>query len=533
MKKVLSVLIIAVITIFAVTCKKFAEPETYVEPEAPVVPPTSNIPTVEIVEITDITTSSAKVSCKVTYDAGVTIIDRGVCWSTEHNPTFDGDHVSCGIGAGSYNIELTGFEHAVTYYITAYAINSYGTGYSEEMELTMLPFEACVTTNPVTNITYFTADCGGIVTSDGGGVISVKGVCWNTSPKPTVEDAHTEDGSGAGEFTSHLTELNPNKTYYVRAYASNEVGTVYGNDIMFSTPAGLPTVLTSSISDVTSSSATCGGNVTDEAGFPVTERGVCWGLGLGPSIAGNHTSDGSGTGVFTSSLTGLIPGKKYYVRAYATNSNGTSYGITKEFTSKLDVPTVTTYTPMMITIESAVVGGNVVSAGDAPIIERGVCWCPYTATPTINGNHIANGSEVGTFNCNINGLEANTKYKVRAYATNSCGTGYGETMVFTTEPILPIVTTGYNGGYTSMVLYVNGNVVTKEGTSPVTARGVCWCKAPDIPTVSNTHTVNGSGAGSFDAVMDGLHGGNTYNYRAYARNSAGVSYGEMKVFNAK
>jgi len=95
-----------------------------------------------------------------------------------------------------------------------------------------------------------------------------------------------------------------------------------------------PTVTTSSITDITTSSATDGGNVTSDGGASVTARGVCWSISPNPTISDNHTDDGYGTGSFTSSITGLYPGTHYYVRAYATNSEGAGYGIAITFTTQ-------------------------------------------------------------------------------------------------------------------------------------------------------------------------------------------------------
>jgi Protein of unknown function (DUF1566) len=111
-----------------------------------------------------------------------------------------------------------------------------------------------------------------------------------------------------------------NKFYAYVAGAWKEI--LYGSG----TIANLPTVTTTAVTDITQTTATSGGNVTTEGSATVTVRGVCWSTAASPTIAGSHTNDGSGTGVFVSSLTGLTAVPLYYVRAYATNSYGTSYG---------------------------------------------------------------------------------------------------------------------------------------------------------------------------------------------------------------
>lgn len=92
-----------------------------------------------------------------------------------------------------------------------------------------------VETSPVTNITQSTATCGGNVITDGGEPVTARGVCWNTTGSPTTADSFTVDGDGTGYFTSSLIGLTPNTSYYVSAYATNNSGTVYGDDVTFKT----------------------------------------------------------------------------------------------------------------------------------------------------------------------------------------------------------------------------------------------------------------------------------------------------------
>jgi len=193
-----------------------------------------------------------------------------------------------------------------------------------------------VTTNSVSSITSNSAVCGGNVTSDGGSTVTARGVCWSITSNPTTDNSKTTDGSGTGSFTSIITGLNASTKYYVKAYATNSIGTAYGPNVDFITnpTTAKATVTTNSVSSITSNSAVCGGNVTSDGGTPVTARGVCWSITPNPtSINNSKTTDGSGTGSFTSSITGLNPSTKYYVRAYATNSIGTVYGSNVDFTT--------------------------------------------------------------------------------------------------------------------------------------------------------------------------------------------------------
>ena len=125
--------------------------------------------------------------------------------------------------------------------------------------------------------------------------------------------------------------LNIATTYYVRAYAVTADGTTYGDQKTFTTRDGIPEVSTTSVTDIMYTHATCGGMVTDDGGLTVTARGVCWSTNQNPTIMDSHTTNGSGIGNFTSSMTGLMPNTVYYVRAYATNSNITIYGMELNF----------------------------------------------------------------------------------------------------------------------------------------------------------------------------------------------------------
>jgi len=99
--------------------------------------------------------------------------------------------------------------------------------------------EPTVTTAPITRITSFTAGSGGEVTSDGGEAVTARGICWGTNDPPTINDNKTTDGAGTGDFASSLSGLTGATTYYVRAYATNWVGTGYGNTRFLTTPATL------------------------------------------------------------------------------------------------------------------------------------------------------------------------------------------------------------------------------------------------------------------------------------------------------
>lgn len=197
----------------------------------------------------------------------------------------------------------------------------------------------------------------------------------------------------------------------------------------------IPVLTTLNISGITQTGAISGGNVKDDGGAQVTSRGVCWGTTTNPKTGSNKTSDGTGTGSFTSSITGLTVGTKYFVRAYATNSEGTGYGNEVSFTSNpILLATITTVSVSSITTTSAISGGNITSDGGSEVTARGVCWGTVTE-PTLTGSHTIDGTGIGNYSSSLKGLIPNTAYYVRAYATNFAGTVYGNVLPLTTQQV--------------------------------------------------------------------------------------------------
>jgi uncharacterized protein (TIGR02145 family) len=196
---------------------------------------------------------------------------------------------------------------------------------------------AKVITSDITNITGNTAQGGGNISYQGGSPVSERGVCFSTSQNPTNLDFHTSDGAGVGVFISNLVGMNPNTTYFVRAYATNTGGTAYGNEVSFTTTetGQIPIVTTSSIIGISQNAAYSGGNVVQQGSTSVMQRGVCWSTISNPDIADSHSIDGSGLGNFVSILSGLTPSTAYYLRAYATNADGTAYGDEVSFSTPL------------------------------------------------------------------------------------------------------------------------------------------------------------------------------------------------------
>ena len=403
--------------------------------------------------VSDITVSSATGHGTVVSDGGATVTRRGLCWSMEHEPTTGDIYADCGNGVGEFSGLMPHLEDLTTYYVRAYAENSLGIVYGEEVSFTVgeheHPIPPMVTTSEVTDISTTTAVGGGNVIDIGGAEVTERGICWSTSPDPTIEGNHTSNGTGTGAYTCMMTDLTPGTLYYIIAYAINDYGLGYGEQREFVTEAMLPTFI---LDDV--SGAIISYSVTDDGGAPVEEHGVCYSTSHNPTISDSHVSGGSGTGSFTVELTDLQPGTTYYWRLYATNSAGTAFGQEYSYTTEQEVtvPTVTTSQVTDITQTTAIGGGNVTDDGGAEVTERGLCWST-DHNPTMDGNHATNGSGTGEYSVDMTELTVNTTYYVRAYAINSVGVSYGEEVDFITSDLpqytIDVSASSSNGGTVS------------------------------------------------------------------------------------
>lgn len=196
-----------------------------------------------------------------------------------------------------------------------------------------------VTTLSVTDITQSTAVSGGNIEDEGDAPVVSRGIIWGKN-EPTLSSysGMNSEGTGPGIFESLMTGLEKNTTYMTRAFASNKYGTVYGNVMKFTTlssPPAKAVITTEWPTEITSSSAKLNGNISNNGGSNVTERGFYFGTSTAPESDGSRLPAGSGTGFFSLNLTGLSVNITYYFRAYATNASGTSMGSVIYFSTNM------------------------------------------------------------------------------------------------------------------------------------------------------------------------------------------------------
>jgi hypothetical protein len=393
------------------------------------------------------------------------------------------------------------------------------------------PTPPVVTTTNVTAITHTGAASGGNVTADGGAEVTARGVCWSTSADPTVTSSKTSDGTGTGSFTSTLSQLTPGTPYYVRAYATNEAGTGYGNQVTFNTSAiTLATVITTG-ADVTGTTAVVGGNITSDGGGNITARGICWGTTINPTVNNNKTTEGTGTGIFSSTITGLSSGETYHARAYATNSAGVAYGDDVSFVATGDKPTATTGDADPQTGSSAWLFGVV-----NPNWSQTVVTFEYGLTASYGQIVTADQSPTGADNSDYNitsfidGLEPGKTYHYRIKAVNSLGTTYGTDKTFTTPGDKPTATTGDADPQTGSTAYLFGVVNPNWSQTVVTFEYGLTASYGQIVTADQSPTGADNSDYNITSFIDGLESGKTYHYRIKAVNALGTTYGTDKTF---
>lgn len=199
------------------------------------IPVQVQLPILTTSPVTEITSNSATSGGNITSDGGAAVTARGVCWSTNQNPTITSDKTSDGTGTGSFVSSITGLNPGSTFYARAYASNSAGTGYGTQAIIAIGAILPTVTTSAISNVTASTLTCSGDISSDGGASVTSRGVCWSTNQNPTLVDSKTDEGIGTGSFSSNITGLNANTVYHLRAFATNSLGTAYGAELQFST----------------------------------------------------------------------------------------------------------------------------------------------------------------------------------------------------------------------------------------------------------------------------------------------------------
>ena len=254
---------------------------------------------------------------------------------------------------------------------------------------------------------------------------------------------------------------------------------------MFSTSAGLPVLSSIDVSDVTSTSANFSSTVIGHGGSTVTEVGFYYSTSpeVDPELS-DKVSQQYAKDAFTLSVSELQIYQKYYVKAYAVNPAGVAFSSVVEFVTLSSTPVVNTISASDITPSTATLNGEVVTDNGASITERGFMWVEGKGIPTMSSDVIKVGGTTGHFSSILSELKPNQVYSYRAYAKNTNGTSYGETIEVATVPDQMALTTGQADDVTPLSASISGTI-TYYGGNEIVECGVCWSTTQD-PTVADT-----------------------------------------------
>jgi uncharacterized protein (TIGR02145 family) len=479
---------------------------------------------------TSITTQSGAL---ITISGYYPITSKGVCWNTNINPTIANSKTVDGTGPASFNSSITGLVADTHYYLRAYITNDQGvTYYSNQLEFTTSPVIGSeVITLPVTNLGTTTVTGNAEVISDGGLTMIERGICWSIYQDFIVSSTYVPASSiGVGAFSVNITGLTAGTIYYAKGYFKNSAGYHDGNVVSFNTnPLALGLVQTTDITGITKTTAVSGGNAISDGGEGITARGVCWSINTNPTITDSKTIDGSGTGIFVSTLTGLTEYTTYNVRAYVTNAAGTAYGQQKSFTTDKTAGTIYTGPVSSITQISVDGNGEIQSFYGHTVTARGF-GVSTDPNATLFLKSVTCASGLGSFTGTVIDLTPGTNYYIWSWGQSvEDGIVWGNRVAFTTSPVtLGSITTSQPSNITKLSADLGGNALS-DGGDAITEKGVCWSTSPN-PTINDNSGYGGTGLGAFTVYITPLQENTHYYVRAYATNSAGTVYGNEVSF---
>ena len=474
-------------------------------------------------------TTTATIGGNVTADGGATVTNRGAVYKTTAGVTIADNKTQSGTGTGTFTVDLASLSVNQQYYYRAYAQNTEGTTLGSELQFwtwANTPSAPTVNNPTTTSLDINVNPNGNPATT----VFSIQATNSSLYVQTNGTLGATEHWRTDADWgTTTVTGLSPSQQYGFRVRARNGEGTLtaWSTVANGTTSAGAapPSVTTSAGTATNTTTATIGGNVTADGGASVTNRGVVYKTTASVTISDNKTQSGSGTGTFTANLTSLSVNQQYYFRAYAQNSAGTTLGSELQFWTWANVPSAPTVSGP--TASSLNVDVNPNSNPAATI---------FSIQSTNNNLFVQTNGTLGATEhwrtdaawsaITVTGLGPGSNYGFRVRAQNGQGTltawsavGNGTTLA---NP--PTVTTT-TANPTNATTAVAGGNVTADGGATVTNRGVVWALSPATPTVPGAQTTNGTGMGSFSSTLTNLIPGATYNYRAFAQNSAGTAYG--------
>lgn len=396
------------------------------------------VPRLDALVISTPKTDGASVNCTLLSNGNGTVTERGFCWSTSvQNPRLDMQGCEKIQMTGTEFLhEFTGLNPGTPYYVTAYATNEAGTGYSQAGSFTTVTISEPTLDIPyISAINTTSAYVRSSIINDNNSPVTGKGFCYSTTnPNPTTSDkVISVEGN---DFTQQLLGLNHGTLYYIRAFATNSVGTGYSSSESFTTTQiTAPGLYSTNVSGVTINSAVLTATIYSAGNGTISRKGFCWSTETSqPDMDKNTHQDIEGNvTALNHTLTGLTPGKTYYVRAYAVNEAGVTYNSHAQFTTDaVNKPTFGNISVTDVAITTAKVTARISSNGNQEITRKGFYWSSTNHEPGENDQVKAIEGTGDQMVLNMSDLKSSTTYYVRAFATNSQGTTLSNITSFTT-----------------------------------------------------------------------------------------------------
>lgn len=470
--------------------------------------------------------------------------ERGFVYSLSNNPSVNDSKVVVeGSGAGEYSTKVSGLSLDREYHLRAYVINKAGISYSSNEEI------FCIKTSPAEveindvsnkNTTDGSVVFNGGITYEGSPAYTERGFVYSLSNNPTINDNKIIiDGKGIGAYSTKVSGLELDRTYYLRSYAINASGTSYSkNEIPFCISTTAPSVKISDITDLdlNNRSATIISNVISVGDPAYTERGVVYGLNNSPTSSSNVVLpvSGEGAGTYNAYITSLELRKSYYVWAYVISNGKAYYSKVKTFTLEPIAPVLTTAATSgkNYATKSITFNGSVTNTGTPSYTERGFAY-GFNTYPTIDENKVVvPGNGTGDFSRVVSNLVVNQKYYVRSYAIQDNKVFYSSGQKdFTITPTLPYCnsTSVTELSYTNKSARFTGTILG-AGDPAYSEKGFVYGFSENPTIDDNVVRSSITGIGEYHVVATGLETNKKYYVRSYAINDAGVYYGGNMTF---
>lgn len=440
-----------------------------------------------------IKTCSAILNGTVTCSNPSAIQNQGICFSTTTNPTISD-------GVLTLNSEITGLIPNTIYFARAFATTCSETTYGNEISFTTANNNLEVTTTAATSITNCSATLNGTATASPEAEISNKGFVYSTTPNPTIENGSSNIGCTDTQLSVTLSCLTAG-TYYAKAFATNCVGTIYGDEISFTVLPNNISVTTNSVAEIRACTASFS-NITitnNTNNSCVTNKGICVSTNVNPTILDILANYDSNSNTYNCYYN-LTSQTNYYFRSFATLCDGTTiYGNQLSFTTLPKITTLTTNPVTNVTAGTAVFNGLVIgNASD--YIKTGYAY-GTSPDPTDEFSVFIAGNNVLQFSPTIINLKANTTYYVRVWAEGNDGSNciekmYGNQVSFTTTSSPHVLGENFDGG---TIVWLNasntGGLIaasTDQGIAPWGCEGT---------SITGTSASQGAGQANTNAII--------------------------------